>query len=432
MAAKPLDAVIVGAGHRSVLYASYAEKAPEDLRIVAVVDPWDERRERAGDRFNVPRGRRFRSVEELLEQPRLGQAAINGTMDPLHVETTLPLLDAGYDVLLEKPIAPEAEGTMRIANAARAAGRTVIVCHVLRYAPFYRELRQRIVDGVVGDIVNIQTAEHVSYHHLAVAFLRGKWSNRQQCGSSMLLAKCCHDLDLVAWMKSGVRPVRVSSFGGTYQFRPDKAPEGAGMRCLVDCPLEADCVYSARKHYIDNTWWPYYAWECLEHLENPTIEDKIESLKTDNPFGRCVWHCDNDVVDHQSVAVEFEDGSTATHNLVGASSRPLRSIHIVGTEGELCGCLEDSRFSIYRPDLDPKKEFSEEVVDVSIPDSAKGEDGHGGGDLRLVEDFVNVLRGQPASISTTTIDDSINGHLVVYCADQAMSEGRVVEIPSMR
>jgi predicted dehydrogenase len=432
MSAKPLEAVIVGAGHRSVLYASYAEKAPQDLRVVGVVEPWDERRERAAERFGIPPEHRFKSVEQLLAQPRLGNVAFNGTMDPLHVKTTLPLLDAGYDILLEKPIAPTAEGLLRIGEAARVSGRMVVVCHVLRYAPFYRELRQRVIDGVVGDLVNIQTTEHVSYHHLAAAFLRGKWASTKQCGSSMLLAKCCHDLDLVAWMKSGVRPVRVSSFGGIYQFRPDKAPEGAGTRCLVDCSIEPDCVYSAKKHYIDNNWWHYYAWECLEHLDNPTVDDKIESLRTENPFGRCVWHCDNDVVDHQSVAVEFEDGSTATHNLVGASSKASRSIHILGTRGELYGCLEDSRFTIYRPDLHPEKEYREEVVDVSIPDSATGEDGHGGGDLRLVEDFVNVLQGKPPSISTTTIDDSINGHLIVYCADQAMQEGRVVDIPDTR
>ena len=194
-------------------------------------------------------------------------------------------------------------------HAARRHGRKVVICHVLRFAPFYAAIRQQVLDGVIGDILNVQTIEHVSYHHMAVAFLRGKWAQKSACGSSMLMSKCCHDLDLIAWTKSGVLPRSVSSFGSNIQFRPENAPKGAGTRCLVDCPIEADCLYSARKHYIDYPErWRFYVWDTLEEIESPTIEQKIESLKGDNLYGRCVWRCDNDVVDHQSVVVEFEDG----------------------------------------------------------------------------------------------------------------------------
>ena len=241
-----------------------------------------------------------------------------------------------------------------LVETAERADRKVIICHVLRFAPFYRAVREQVLAGTIGEILNVQTVEHVSYHHMAVGFVRGKWANTAYCHSSMLMAKCCHDLDLIAWMKSGVQPRAVSSFGSNFQFRPEKAPPGAGTRCLVDCQIEADCLYSARKHYIDHPdRWSFYVWDSLEHIDSPTIEDKTASLKTDNPYGRCVWRCDMDVVDHQSVVVEFEDGCTATHNMVGGTARPSRSIHLMGTLGEIQGVFEDQRFVIRHIDTAP-------------------------------------------------------------------------------
>ena len=147
-------------------------------------------------------------------------------------------------------------------------------------------------------------AEHVSYHHMAVGFVRGKWRNRERRHSSMLMAKCCHDLDLIMWMKSGVPPVRVASFGNNMQFRPEKAPGGSGTNCLIDCPIERDCLYSARKHYLDHPKrWAFYVSDALEELERPTHADREGLLRSDSPYGRCVWKSDNDVVDHQSVVI---------------------------------------------------------------------------------------------------------------------------------
>jgi hypothetical protein len=246
----------------------------------------------------------------------------------------------------------------------------------------------------------------------------------------MLMAKCCHDLDLIAWMKSGIRPRSVASFGSNMQFVPERMPEGAGTRCLVDCPIEEHCPYSARKHYIDHPHrWSFYVWESLEHLAEPTIEDKIRSLETDNPYGRCVWRCEMDVVDHQSVAIQFGDGSTATHNMIGGTSKPSRSIHLVGTLGEIQGVFEERKFVIRHIDPRPGHEYSERMVDLDVEGDMHGAfGGHGGGDLRLVADFLRVVRGEPASISTTGIQDSITGHLMGFCADRAMKERRVVDV----
>ena len=429
----PVTAIVVGAGNRGALYASYAQQRPDRLRIVGVVDPHEQRRQAVAKTFGIKPQRCFPSVEELVAGPRVADAAINGTMDRHHVPTSLPLLAAGYDILLEKPFATSEQEMWALVGAARRDSRRVMICHVLRYAPFYRAIRERVARGEIGELVNIQTTEHVSYHHMAVGFIRGKWGRQAESGSSMLMAKCCHDLDLLMWLKSGVRPRSVSSFGGNMQFRPENAPEGAGTRCLVDCAIEADCLYSARKHYVDHpARWRFYVWRELEEESEPSLEQRVELLRSDSPYGRCVWRCGMDVVDHQSVAIEFEDGTTATHNMVGATSRPMRSIHLLGTRGEIQGVFEESRFVVRHADLRPGHEYSEEVVSVDVRGDMQGTGGgHGGGDMRLVDDFVSFIRGEPPSISCTTIEDSINGHLVGFRADLAMKERRVVEIPAL-
>lgn len=426
---KKLTAVIVGAGHRALIYASYAREHPDELAIVGVADPSPLRRSQTAAAFDLPADRCFESAEALAAAPQCADFAINGTMDHQHVPTSLPLLAAGYHLLLEKPFATNEEEMWELVRTARRYERKVAICHVLRYAPFYAAIRQKVVEGAIGDILNIQAAEHVSYHHMAVAFVRGKWSRKDYCRSSMLMAKSCHDLDLIAWMKSGVPPRRVASFGSNFQFRPEKAPAGAGTRCLIDCPIEADCLYSARKHYIDHPdRWAFYVWDTLEHLANPTLEDKIASLKV-SPYGRCVWQTDMDVVDHQSVLIDFADGCTATLNMIGGAAKPSRTIHLIGTAGEIRGCLEDSKFSILRPDPRPGCETAEEVIDLNVGGDMVGAGGgHAGGDLRLVADFLKLLNGEPPSLSSTHLDDSISGHLIGFCADRSLAEGRMVSV----
>jgi hypothetical protein len=433
---QPLTAVIVGAGHRALTYASYAQSRPEELRIVGVADPIALRRDRVAALYGLPPERCFATAEELAAQPKLADCVINGTMDHQHVPTALPLLEAGYDMLLEKPFATHEGEMWALVQAARRLGRTIAICHVLRYAPFYAAIRRLVLDDTIGQIINIQAVEHVSYHHMAVGFVRGKWARKDLCHSTMLMAKCCHDLDLIAWMKSGVRPVRVASVGSNVQFRPERAPAGAGTRCLVDCPIEATCRYSARKHYLDHPHrWAFYVWQPLEHLASPIMDDMVASLRgddphlPDNPYGRCVWKCDNDVVDHQSVVIEFADGCTATLNMVGGSSKPSRSLHLIGTHGEIQGVLEDSRFVVRHINPRPGYEYSEDLVDLTVRGDMSGEfGGHAGGDMRLVADFLRELRGEPRSISSTRLEDSITGHLLGFCADRAMEEHRMVEV----
>ena len=203
-----------------MIYAELAKTNPEMLEIVGIADPNDFRREQIGEYFNVPNEHRFKDVNELVAVPKFADAAINGTMDHIHVATSIPLLKAGYDILLEKPFAVNEEEMRELISCAEDNGRKIMICFVLRYAPFYRRIKETVLSGEIGQIVNIQTVEHVSYHHMSTSHIRGKWRNEEQCHATMLLAKCCHDIDIMMWLMGDDAPAKVSSFGSLMQFRP--------------------------------------------------------------------------------------------------------------------------------------------------------------------------------------------------------------------
>lgn len=425
---RPITAIIVGAGHRSFVYSELAKTNPEMLKIVGVADPNPIRRKKAMDYFGFKEDMCFENAEELAKKGKLADTVINGTMDEQHLETAVPLLNAGYDMLLEKPFAPNEEEMRQIVNCAKKNNSKVMICHVLRYTPFYYAIKERIVNGEIGDIINIQTTEHVSYHHLSTSYIRGKWANSDKCHTSMLLAKCCHDLDIIMWMMSETKPKQISSFGGKFQFKPENAPKEAGTICMKDCPLVDTCVYSTKRLYIDHPdRWAFYVWDALEGKKNISIEDKIELMKSDNPYARCIYKCDNNVVDHQSVLINFESGATGTHNMVGGSAEPRREIHIIGTKGEIFGNFEESKFTVLKIDPSPdahNEECDVEEVDLRVTGDMVGAyGGHGGGDERLAADFVKFIRGEKPSLACTSIFDSVAGHLSVYLADKSRENG---------
>ena len=417
-----ITAVLVGLGHRGVGYATYADSHPDELQIVGIAEPDEVRLVRYAERFGVPPENCFENAESLAAVQQFADVAINGTMDEIHIETTLPLLEAGYDVLLEKPIAPDAEQLRLLEAAVERTERRVVICHVLRYAPFYAAIKERVANGEIGEIMHIHTTENVSYHHMAVAFIRGKW--RRQETNPMLLAKCCHDLDLICWMKTGVRPRKVASFGGRHFFTLDNAPEGSAPHCN-DCSIERDCEYSAIRHHVDNGWWPFYALAGESNYEQGVEvgEDAMRTHVAASDYGRCVWHCDNDVVDRQSVIIEFEDGCVATHDMVTNTADGTRRIQLTGTKGDICGDMMEGKFTISKPGAVGGSESVVEEIQIGLQG-----DLHGGGDVRLVADFLSLIRGEGGSLSTTSLSDSINSHLIAYAADTAMREERVVTI----
>lgn len=419
MAKSPVTAIILGAGHRSMVYADYALKHPDELKIVGVAELDEFRRKSVQKKFGFEDSHCFSSAEELASVPRFADAVINGTMDEQHVETSVPILRCGYDMLLEKPFAVNEDEMELLVNTVKENGNKVMICHVLRYTPFYREIKNHIIDGTVGDIINIQTVENVSYDHLTTSYIRGKWANSDRCKTSMLLAKCCHDIDIMAWLMGDDKPVSVSSVGSKFQFKPENAPEGAGTRCLTDCPLVDSCRYSAKRIYLDHPdTWQFYVWSSIEDIENPTDDDRTAALQT-NDYGRCVYKCDNNVVDHQSLLVNFKSGATGTHNMTGGAVRPLRTVRVTGTKGDIYGEFENNIITVRTINPGKGKYHDEKIIDLNSGDFS----GHGGGDDNLVEDFVRFQRGEQVSVSCTSIFDSVPGHKLIFLADKSREKG---------
>ena len=420
---KKITVVVVGCGDRSTTYCREGVLNFNRMEVVAAVDPNPERLRYMQETFGVPKDKCYENIQQVLQQGKIADCVIDGTMDQYHLETSIPFLEQGYDMLLEKPIVNNKEDLLKIRDTAQEHGCKLMICHVLRYAPFYKKIKELLMNGAVGEIMNIQTSERVGAFHSSVSYIRGKWNSTKECNSSFLLAKCCHDIDLLCWMNNSTVPVRVSSMGGRDYFIEEKAPKGSGTRCLVDCPKEIRerCIYDVQNMYLDNCQIPQYPWQCTgKNWQDVTEEEKIESLKTYNPHGKCIYKAGGDIVDHQNVMVEFENGSTAVHTLSLGAMRPGRSIWIQGTEGEIEGWVNDDHITLRKYDRKTSC-YLEEEVKIDIENGIV--DAHFGGDRGLVRDFCDMMDGKGVSLSRTTIDDSINSHLVCYAADSSMEKG---------
>lgn len=425
---KKITVVVVGCGDRSTTYCREGVLNFKRMEVAAAVDPNPERLRYMQETFGVPKEKCYEDINQVLKQGKIADCVIDGTMDQYHFETAIPFLEQGYDMLLEKPIVNNKEDLLKIRDTAQEHGCKLMICHVLRYAPFYKKIKELLMDGAVGEIMNMQTSERVGAFHSSVSYIRGKWNSTKECNSSFLLAKCCHDIDLLCWLNNSTVPVRVSSMGGRDYFVEEKAPKGSGTRCLVDCPKEIRdrCIYDVQNMYLDNCQIPQYPWQCTgKNWQDVTEEEKLESLKTYNPHGKCIYKAGGDIVDHQNVMVEFENGSTAVHTLNLGAMRPGRSIWIQGTEGEIEGWVTDDYVTLRKYDRKTSC-YLEEKVKTDIENGIV--DAHFGGDRGLVRDFCDMMDGKEVSISRTTIDDSINSHLVCYAADSSMEKGVFEEI----
>ena len=428
----PIRVVLVGAGNRADIYASVSLTYPEKLQVVGIVDPDPIRRELMRGKYQVPQENCFEDVFQFVAREKFADAVINGTMDHLHVETSIPVLEKGYDLLLEKPFAVNEAEMRRLDQVAKKNHSKVVIGHVLRYTDFYRAIKQHVLSGELGQIISIETCEHVNYHHMAVSYVRGKWRSEKLCLAPMLLAKSCHDIDIMLWMMKETAPTSVASFGSDFQFGTNRKPEGAGSRCMTDCPYVDDCIFSAKANYLAAPRWKQYVWKCLESHEALTNELKEESLKTDNPYGKCVWDFERDGnVDHQTVILQFANGATGSFSMIGGSAKSERNIHIVGTKGELKGTFEDSRYVIRKMAPFTKSGYSEAVYDLNERgDKIGATGGHGGGDKKLVLDFIDYLNGNPISTSCATLEDSLISHLTVFRAEKARKTAQIIPIQS--
>lgn len=403
----PIKLAVIGCGSRGRTYASIAATMPERMRIVAAADP-DPKALDAVDACTDSPVMRFNDGAALIAAKPDVDLAVIATQDSLHLEPALGALRNGWHILLEKPAAPNLADCQRILEAARSAQRHVLLCYVLRYTPFYRSVKQVIDSGRLGRIISIAATEGVEPWHQAHSFVRGHWS-RKTDSSPMILAKSSHDADLLAWL-AGQPCRRASSYGSLAYFRAENAPEGSTARCTDNCPHVGNCLYDAHRYATDKRRWLAMLRPDAEELTERAIH---EWLKT-SPWGRCAWRCDNDVVDHQVLAMEFEGGTTATFTMTAFDSG--RRLTICGTEGTLRG----------GPGLNEGPDGAElwlrdhaterlEVVAISKEDDS-GYAGHGGGDFGLIDSLEN-------EISKPYSEDWIQSHLICFAAEASRREG---------
>ena len=404
---KKVTFAIMGVGNRGMAYAQKQRKYPQDMEITAIADPRPVRLEAANQFLKLPEERLFHSAEELLQQERLADVMIVATQDSQHHEHAIAALKKGYHLLLEKPISNNLQACREIAAAAKQYDRKVVVCHVLRYTVFYQQIKKLIDAGVIGDVMNLHMVEMVGYYHIAHSFVRGNWHKAAE-SSPMILAKCCHDMDLLLWL-SGKRAKAVSSFGALTHFTRENCPEGAKERCTDGC--QVDCPYNAPNFYLSRIpGWP----ANILHPE-PTRENILEALRTTD-YGRCVYKMDNDVVDHQSLAIQLEDDVTVSFTMSGFSYHQDREINIMGTKGNIWGRFRDNKLYV--------GVYGKEVREIDVSKLCDDFSGHGGGDGRIIYDTICLIRGDDFDdASITTIERSLESHELAFAAEASRVRG---------
>ena len=407
--------IIIGAGSRGMTYGTWAYEHGIEIAAVAEIRP--DRLEYAAREWHVPREMCFSTAEELFALGKIADAAIIATMDRDHYGHVMQALRCGYDLLLEKPISPSARECLEIEQEALKLGRSITVCHVLRYTSFYSRLKEIVSSGRLGKVVAIKHAENIGNFHMAHSFVRGNWRN-DTLSSPIIMQKSCHDLDILLWLVDS-HCTKVAAFGSLSYFKESNAPEGSADRCL-SCPVAANCRFDAWQAYQPVLGrWPADV-VCLEQTE----EALRQALET-GPYGRCVFRCDNNVCDHMSMIMEFENGVTATFSLHAQSSDVHREIQIHCEHGEIIGDDHKGRITVthfIRNQADDPVTETYETLDY--------DKGHGGGDDGIMEDFTASLGNSGESRSS--ISRSVESHLMACAIEKARLTGTVVNMDEFR
>lgn len=412
---KKISVAVIGAGARGMhAYSTYFTKHKDQGEIVAVAEPHDIRRELCVKEHNIKEENVFVTWEDLLEKDRLADAIIIANNDESHYEPTKLALEKGYHVLLEKPMSNKLDDIVKLGELAKEyKDQIFMICHVLRYTTFFTKLKEIIDSKELGELVSIQHNENIGYWHFAHSFTRGNWRNSDET-SPLILAKSCHDMDLLLWL-TGKSCKNVSAFGHLTHMRNESFKKGMADRCL-DCSEETEsvCPYSAKKLYLSDK--PIFA-KVVHPI--PTKENLEEALRT-GPYGRCVYKCDNNVVDHMVTTLEFEDNVTATFNLSAFTRECNRTIKLMFTHGEVGGNHVKNEIEVMK-----FTGLENDVIEKIIPEEVEG--GHGGGDYGIMQDFVTLVSGEGGEAKTSATK-SVESHVMAFAAEYSRLNKEVVNI----
>ncbi len=419
---KTFTVALIGAGLRGINYTSIMQDCPEKFKVIAVAEPDEGRRNQIKKKHHISDDMCFNSWEDMLSKPKMADITMICTQDDMHYEVALKAIELGYDIVLEKPVAPTARECADIALAAKDKNVKVLVCHVLRYTSFFKKIKTLIMDGIIGDVMSVIHVEAVGNVHQSHSYVRGNWHSEKD-STPMLLAKCCHDIDIIQWLID--KPCkRVQSFGELTYFKSENAPEGAPVRCIDGgCPIENTCPYNCKKLYYeskDNVWFRPACASGIAKSHVPTNQEIMTALKTTD-YGLCVFHANNDVVDHQVVNMEFEGGTTVSLTM-NAFNKGGRYIRIFGTKGELYANMSDTEISVYTFDDDKHRK-------VRIKDTGKIiVEGHGDGDQGMIAEMYDYFNENYNGFCAADIDISVKNHLIGFAAEKARKAGTVESI----
>jgi len=411
---------LVGAGQRVLdTYERYALQYPYEVEFVAVAEPLSERRERFKQTHAIPEERCFADWQDLLAQPRLADAILICTQDRMHFRPAMAALKAGYHLLLEKPMSPEPAECLELEAMAKASKSIFMLGYTLRYTNLFATIKQLLDDGRIGQLVSIQHSENIAYWHYAHAFVRGNWNN-SNTSSPLILAKSCHDMDLLLWL-TGADCTQISSFGALSHFTSANAPQGAPQRCLDGCPAASNCLYYAPNFYLTGE----KGWPASAISEDTTTQGLLKALQ-EGPYGRCVYHCDNNVVDHQVANIEFANAVTAVFSMCAFSKEIRRTITLLGTKGELHGVSEKDR-----SEIEVIVFSSGERQMITLPIGG-GPQGYGGGDFGLMRHFVSLVRNGGQQSEAPSVATSVQSHLMAFAAEKSRHESKVINMEAFR
>ncbi len=425
MEKKIVTVSIIGLGGRGgEAYGRYIIEQKDKFKITHICDINDVRLTKYGELFGVPTENRYIDEDEFFKK-KLSDVLFITTQDRMHVRMAKKALALGYDIVLEKPISDDPQELKELSELAHQTGRMIMVCHVLRYTVAMRKLKEVLNSGAIGKLVSIDQTENVVFWHEAHSYVRGNWRNRAM-STPMIMAKCCHDLDLLQDF-TGSKCRSVASMGSLAYFKPEYKPEGSADRC-TQCKYVDTCTYSAKKVYVD-------MWKTCGQPENifpfnlvtdayPTTEEALYQAIEESPYGRCVFACDNDVVDNQTVIMQFENGITATLKMEAFVKNGGRDIRFFGTEGELVLSEWDGTITL-------KKYFGADTV-WKLTDLTDDLEGHGGGDHRMIDRLYEIMTsGEDAP--DTSIDNSIESHYMALAAEESrLNGGQLVLIEKYR
>ncbi|MDU5109947.1 MAG: Gfo/Idh/MocA family oxidoreductase [Clostridium sp.] len=405
---------IIGAGQRGQdVYAEYIKNHPEQGKVIAVVEPNDYRRNKISKEHRIKEENIFTNTKDFFSKGKIADLLIIATMDEMHYKQTLKAIDLGYDILLEKPISPSKEECLEIVKKSQEKGVLLMICHVLRYTPFFRKIKEIIKSGAIGKVINIQHNENVGIWHMAHSFVRGNW-RRSEDSSPIILQKSCHDLDILVWLVEDDCE-KISSFGDLTFFTKENKPKGAGDRC-IECNVN-DCIFDSRKVYLPIKGnWPANVVSDIQE------EDEMIKALSENQYGRCVFNCDNTVCDHQVSIIKFKNGVTATFNLSGFTHEISRTIKIMGTKGEIRGNDATNSIEVIKFPSNSMEEIKKEVYRV---EEVNG--GHNGGDEGLMKDLFNILTTDNKD-SESSANKSLQSHLMAFAAEESRLNNKVVKI----